>query len=118
MTTIKAIIKGSRLELDVPADWPDGTEVEIHPLGQDANGMDDTMSPEETLLVLISGGASALMAVPADGVTLDDKRAARPHEHELSSTGAVPVATTRSTGCCFDAPYSSSHPEFEQYGGP
>ena len=29
-----------------------------------------------TLLVLLSGGASALMAVPADGITLDDKRAA------------------------------------------
>ena len=28
----------------------------------------------ETLLVLLSGGASALMAVPADGLTLDDKR--------------------------------------------
>jgi len=29
---------------------------------------------DETLLVLLSGGASALMAVPADGLTLDDKR--------------------------------------------
>jgi len=28
----------------------------------------------DRLLVLLSGGASALMAVPADGVTLDDKR--------------------------------------------
>jgi hydroxypyruvate reductase len=30
---------------------------------------------DERLLVLISGGASALMAAPAEGVTLDDKRA-------------------------------------------
>lgn len=30
----------------------------------------------DRLLVLLSGGASALMAVPADGVTLDDKRLA------------------------------------------
>ena len=29
--------------------------------------------PDETLLVLLSGGASSLMAVPADGVTLADK---------------------------------------------
>ncbi len=36
MTTITATIKGRRLELDVPADWPDGIEVEIHPLDQDA----------------------------------------------------------------------------------
>lgn len=32
MTTIKATIKGRRLELDVPADWPDGTEVEVVPV--------------------------------------------------------------------------------------
>jgi hypothetical protein len=47
MTTIKTTIKGRRLELDAPADWPDGTEVEIHPLGRNANGVHDTMSPEE-----------------------------------------------------------------------
>jgi hypothetical protein len=47
MTTIKTTIKGRRLELDVPADWPDGTEVEIHPLDQDANGTADAMSPQE-----------------------------------------------------------------------
>src|SRR5205823_14619426 len=29
---------------------------------------------DEMLLVLLSGGASAMMAVPADGITLDDKR--------------------------------------------
>ena len=32
MTMLRATIKGRRLELDVPADWPDGTEVEIHPM--------------------------------------------------------------------------------------
>jgi glycerate 2-kinase len=32
------------------------------------------LAPDEALLVLLSGGASALMAVPAAGVTLDDKR--------------------------------------------
>ena len=47
MTTIKATIQGRRLELDVPADWPDGTEVEIHPLDQCVNGVADAMSPEE-----------------------------------------------------------------------
>jgi len=34
------------VELDVPADWPDGTEVEIHPLPQ-SEADDDAMSPEE-----------------------------------------------------------------------
>ena len=33
-----------------------------------------SLATGETLLVLLSGGASALMAVPAEGITLDDKR--------------------------------------------
>jgi hydroxypyruvate reductase len=43
--------------------------------GRQALAIADAVRPDETLLVLLSGGASALMAVPADGVTLDDKRA-------------------------------------------
>ena len=43
--------------------------------GRQALAMADSLAADETLLVLISGGASALMAVPAHGVTLDDKRA-------------------------------------------
>jgi hydroxypyruvate reductase len=35
-----------------------------------------SLPSDETLLVLLSGGASALMAVPADGVRLEDKQAA------------------------------------------
>ena len=38
-----------------------------------------SLLPDETLLVLLSGGASALMAVPADGVTLADKQATTRH---------------------------------------
>jgi glycerate 2-kinase len=33
-----------------------------------------SLKATETLVVLLSGGASALMAVPADGLTLEDKR--------------------------------------------
>jgi hydroxypyruvate reductase len=43
--------------------------------GRRALEIADTLGSDDTLLVLLSGGASALMAVPADGVTLDDKRA-------------------------------------------
>lgn len=43
MTTIKATISGRRLELEVPADWPDGIEVEIHPLAESANGVKTTI---------------------------------------------------------------------------
>ena len=32
MSAIKATVRGGRLELDVPADWPEGTEVEIYPV--------------------------------------------------------------------------------------
>jgi glycerate 2-kinase len=42
--------------------------------GRRALAIADSVGPDDTLLVLVSGGASALMAVPADGVTLDDKR--------------------------------------------
>jgi hypothetical protein len=38
ITMIKATVKGGRLELNVPADWPDGTEVEIHPLDDSTRG--------------------------------------------------------------------------------
>jgi hydroxypyruvate reductase len=44
--------------------------------GRRAIALAESTGPDEALLVLISGGASALMAVPADGVTLADKRAA------------------------------------------
>jgi hydroxypyruvate reductase len=42
--------------------------------GTRALAVADALAADESLLVLLSGGASALMAVPADGLTLDDKR--------------------------------------------
>jgi hypothetical protein len=49
-TTIKATVHGRRLELEVPAEWPDGTEVEIQLLQQSADS--DEMSPEEIAKLL------------------------------------------------------------------
>jgi glycerate 2-kinase len=43
--------------------------------GRRALALAESLDAGETLLVLLSGGASALMAVPAEGLTLDDKRA-------------------------------------------
>lgn len=43
--------------------------------GREALAFAAACRPEERLLVLLSGGASALMAVPAPGVTLDEKAA-------------------------------------------
>jgi hypothetical protein len=51
MTTLKATVTGGRLEIDVPADWPDGTQVEIHPLGNGAAD-EESMSPEEVRSLL------------------------------------------------------------------
>jgi hypothetical protein len=47
VSTIKAKVNGRRLELDVPDDWPDGIEVEIHPSEQGTEGDADAMSPED-----------------------------------------------------------------------
>src|SRR2546426_1060992 len=47
MMTIRAKIRGRRLELDAPAEWPDGTEVEIFPLQRGGCKDADAMSPEE-----------------------------------------------------------------------
>jgi hypothetical protein len=47
MSTIRATVKNGRLDLTVPTDWPDGTEVEIHPVGKEASDAADIMSPDE-----------------------------------------------------------------------
>jgi hydroxypyruvate reductase len=44
--------------------------------GRRALALAGSLGPDDRLLVLLSGGASALMAVPADGLMLDDKRSA------------------------------------------
>ena len=83
-----AIRAGLVVGADLGRSWteqirpPFETVVSGHPLptaasedaGRRALALADSVRPEETLLVLVSGGASALLAVPADGVTLDDKR--------------------------------------------
>ena len=43
--------------------------------GREALRLASSVMADETLVVLLSGGASALMAVPADGLTLADKQA-------------------------------------------
>lgn len=42
--------------------------------GRAALEISRSASPEDLLLVLLSGGASSLMAAPADGLSVDDKR--------------------------------------------
>jgi glycerate 2-kinase len=42
--------------------------------GRHAIALAQSLRENETLVVLLSGGASAMMAVPAEGITLDDKR--------------------------------------------
>jgi len=53
MNAIKATVQGGRLELQVPPDWPDGTAVEIHPLGPGGPAGDDgPMTPDEIVCTL------------------------------------------------------------------
>jgi hypothetical protein len=52
MTAIKAVVSGGRIELDVPKDWPDGTEVAIHPLAQEPADEDGALPPEEIARLL------------------------------------------------------------------
>jgi glycerate-2-kinase len=90
MASSAARILGPRIRAGLvispePAAVPEMFEsiVGSHPLptaaseaaGRKALALADSLAGGDTLLVLISGGASALMAVPADGLTLDDKRA-------------------------------------------
>jgi hypothetical protein len=42
--TIRGIVSGGRLEVEVPASWPDGTEVEVQPIDSDSS---DIMSEAE-----------------------------------------------------------------------
>jgi hypothetical protein len=52
MNTITATVKAGRLDLQVPPDWPDGTEVEIHPLEERTADDDGPMTPDEIARVL------------------------------------------------------------------
>lgn len=47
MSTIKATVISGRLDLTVPTDWPDGTEVEIHPVGKEVDDTADGLTPDE-----------------------------------------------------------------------
>lgn len=45
MTTLRTTVKSGRVELAVPGDWPNGTEVEIRPVRADES--EEDLSPEE-----------------------------------------------------------------------
>lgn len=76
------IVIGTHLPIDLPKplEWIPSS----HPLpdersvaaGRRALEVARASRPDETLVVLLSGGASALMAVPAGSLTLEDKRTA------------------------------------------
>lgn len=51
LNTIRATVAEGRLELNVPADWIDGTEVKIHRVAKESTN-DEAMSPEEIAQLL------------------------------------------------------------------
>ena len=77
-------IRGGLVVSHGPGDGPSPFEVihGNHPVpgaeseraGRRALELASSVPPDESLLVLLSGGASAMMAVPAEAITLDDKR--------------------------------------------
>ena len=79
---LSGIVIGTHLPISLPArlEWIPSS----HPLpdersvaaGRRAIDVAQRTDPGETLVVLLSGGASALMAVPAGELTLEDKRTA------------------------------------------
>ncbi len=60
--------------------------------GRRALALAQSLAPGEMLLVLLSGGASAMMAVPAGGITLEDKR--RTTERLLKSGADIHALNT------------------------
>ena len=78
MTTIKAIVTGGRLELSVPASWPDGTEVEIHPIGSESSVENGVMSPEEIATTLAAmDRVEPFEMTDAEQAAIDAERRAR-----------------------------------------
>jgi hypothetical protein len=75
---VKATIKGGRLELDAPPDWPDGTEVEIQPVQGQATRNSELMSPEEIARVLAAMDEIASLEMTEDEyAVLEAERQAR-----------------------------------------
>jgi hydroxypyruvate reductase len=78
-------VRSGLVVASTPSAVPDGFELIVggHPIptaesergGRRALAVAGSLEANERLLVLLSGGASALMAVPADAITLEDKRA-------------------------------------------
>jgi hypothetical protein len=60
MHTIKATVTAGRLEVAVPADWPDGTEVEIHPVGHARPNNDGPRTPDVTTRNLVAPDSGEL----------------------------------------------------------
>ena len=76
--TLMAVGTHAPMRLPAQVEWheaghPLPDERSLH-AAQRAQAIAAGVSPEETLLLLLSGGASALLAVPASGITLEDKR--------------------------------------------
>lgn len=77
-TTIKATVSGGRLELSVPEDWPDGTEVEIHPLKGVTPGADEKLSAEEIARTLAAMDQMVPFEMtPAEWATWESERQSR-----------------------------------------
>lgn len=62
MNPIEATVRDGRLDIQVPADWPDGTRVEIQPIGR----RDDVMTAEEIAQTLAAMDRIEPVKMPDD----------------------------------------------------
>ena len=107
MTIVRATVRDGRLELNVPADWPDGIEVEIHPLGQEADAaamsLDEISASEEGVLVL----HMRLMGQAAEAL-IDNKDGGHADERETSVMLALEPRSVRMDKLVLDGPFEKT----------
>jgi hypothetical protein len=78
MTAIKATVRGGRIELEVPKDWPDGTEVAIQPLEKESTAEGDVLPPEEIArLLAVMDRMEPLQLTDAERAAWETERQAR-----------------------------------------
>ncbi len=86
---VRATVQGGRLEIDVPADWPDGTEVEVYALEpgiQDAAGMMSAEEIAQTLAAMDQVEPLEITATERAAWEAERKAALGVRKHGLRST--------------------------------
>lgn len=93
MTTIKAVVRNGRIEVDEPLDLPDGTVLQIPVPDDAANAKDDeSMTPDEIQQILAAMDRMVPLQMTDDELAAWEayRRARREFEKAASSSWATP----------------------------